>query len=200
MWVSLARSLSPSCQSTLCKGLLVRTAQWFGCWKLWSLFDVVTGSEPWSAVWSVLLPFITAPILGSGIIYHWNKNKNFFFFFLTLATMTFIDSGSKTLIQCVCLHCNLQPAHAIPRFRFQLSPAASTFSWQLFWMLHPKAAPDIKSAVATHCLEHVSENFTQHVVVMLAYLTSKGNLFFMRGMIILPFWCSLYSLRVDFSM
>lgn len=135
-----------------------------------------------------------APILGRGIIYHWNKNT---IFFLTLASMTFIGSGSKKLIHCVGLHCNLQPAHAIPRFRFQLSPAASTFSWQVFWMLHPKATPDIKSAVATHGLEHVSENFTQCIVVTLAYLASKGNLFFM---IILPFWWSLYSLRVYFLM
>lgn len=130
-----------------------------------------------------------APILGRGIIYHWSQTN--FFFFFTLATMTFIGSDSKKLIHCMALHCNLQPAHSIPRFRFQLSPAASTFSWQLFWMLHPKNAPDVKSAVATHGLEHVSENFTHHIVVTLAYLTSNGNLSFMRGMILLPFWCIL---------
>lgn len=84
----------------------------------------------------------------------------------------------------------VEALHTIPRFRFQLSPAASTFSWQLFWLLHPKNAPDIKSAGATHGLEHVSENFT-HCIVALAYFTSNGNLACTRTLIFLPFWCSL---------
>lgn len=138
-----------------------------------------------------------APILGRGITDHWNQNK--FIFFFTLATMTFIGSDSKELICSVGLNHNLQPAPSIPGFRFQLSPAASTFSWQLFWMLHPKTATDIKSAMATHGLEHVSENFTHHIVT-LAYFKSYANYSFMKGMIILPFWCSLYSLKVNFSM
>lgn len=198
-WAWPEASGSPSralCQRRCCVG----AARCSGCWKLCTLSDALPGSAPWSAVMRSVLSFIIVfPFYIEAL--HTTETKSFFFLSIFFS-FSYCDFGSdsKKLIHCVGLHCNLQPAHSIPRFRFQLSPAASTFSWQLFWLLHPKNAPDIKSAGATHGLEHVSENFTHCIVVALAYFTSNGNLVFMRTLIFLPFRCLLKSLNVDFSM
>lgn len=200
MAVSLARSQWQPLQSALSKALL----RW--CCPLFWLLEAL---HPfWCTPWLCALVSCDekcavfhhcVPILYRGTTYHWNQIFFLSFYFFSFSYCDF-GSDSKKLIHCVGLHCNLQPAHSIPRFRFQLSPAASTFSWQLFWLLHPKNAPDIKSAGATHGLEHVSENFTHCIVVALAYFTSNGNLVFMRTLIFLPFRCLLKSLNADFSM